>query len=53
MSAGLGNLGVSAMQFIVPIVITMGLFGARNSIFFTVFRLSSQPGVASRRTRSR
>jgi len=28
MNAGLGNLGVSAMQFIVPIVITMGLFGA-------------------------
>ena len=28
MNAGLGNLGVSAMQFIVPIVITLGLFGA-------------------------
>ncbi len=28
MNAGLGNLGVSAMLFIVPIVITMGLFGA-------------------------
>ncbi|RZU38471.1 NNP family nitrate/nitrite transporter-like MFS transporter [Fluviicoccus keumensis] len=28
MNAGLGNLGVSAMQFIVPIVITMGVFGA-------------------------
>jgi NNP family nitrate/nitrite transporter-like MFS transporter len=28
MNAGLGNLGVSAMQFIVPIVITMGIFGA-------------------------
>ncbi len=27
-NAGVGNLGVSAMQFIVPIVITMGLFGA-------------------------
>ncbi|HNE90337.1 MAG TPA: NarK family nitrate/nitrite MFS transporter [Agitococcus sp.] len=28
MNAGLGNLGVSAMQFIVPIVMTMGIFGA-------------------------
>lgn len=28
MNAGLGNLGVSAMQFIVPIVITLGVFGA-------------------------
>jgi NNP family nitrate/nitrite transporter-like MFS transporter len=27
-NAGLGNLGVSVMQFLVPIVITMGLFGA-------------------------
>ena len=28
MNAGLGNLGVSVMQFIVPIVMTMGIFGA-------------------------
>jgi NNP family nitrate/nitrite transporter-like MFS transporter len=28
MNAGLGNLGVSAMQFIVPVVMTMALFGA-------------------------
>lgn len=28
LNAGLGNLGVSAMQFIVPLVITFGLFGA-------------------------
>jgi NNP family nitrate/nitrite transporter-like MFS transporter len=27
-NAGLGNLGVSAMQFLVPIVITMSLFGS-------------------------
>lgn len=27
-NAGIGNLGVSAMQFLVPVVITMGLFGA-------------------------
>lgn len=27
-NAGLGNLGVSVMQFLVPVVITMGLFGA-------------------------
>ncbi|MBY0565461.1 MAG: MFS transporter [Hyphomonadaceae bacterium] len=27
LNAGLGNLGVSVMQFIVPIVITMGVFG--------------------------
>ena len=26
-NAGLGNLGVSVMQFLVPVVITMGLFG--------------------------
>ncbi|GHD73208.1 NarK family nitrate/nitrite MFS transporter [Vogesella fluminis] len=28
MNAGLGNLGVSLVQFVVPIVITLGLFGA-------------------------
>ena len=28
MNAGLGNLGVSAVQFVVPLVITMGLFGS-------------------------
>lgn len=28
LNAGLGNLGVSAVQFVVPLVITMGLFGA-------------------------
>ena len=27
LNAGLGNLGVSVMQFLVPIVITMGVFG--------------------------
>jgi NNP family nitrate/nitrite transporter-like MFS transporter len=28
MNAGLGNLGVSVMQFVVPLVITIGVFGA-------------------------
>jgi len=28
MNAGLGNLGVSAVQFVVPMVITAGIFGA-------------------------
>ncbi|MBV8679599.1 MAG: NarK family nitrate/nitrite MFS transporter [Aquitalea sp.] len=28
LNAGLGNLGVSLVQFVVPLVITMGLFGA-------------------------
>jgi MFS transporter, NNP family, nitrate/nitrite transporter len=28
LNAGLGNLGVSVMQFLVPIVITVGVFGA-------------------------
>lgn len=28
MNAGLGNLGVSAVQFLVPLVVTMGLFGS-------------------------
>jgi NNP family nitrate/nitrite transporter-like MFS transporter len=28
LNAGLGNLGVSVMQYIVPVVITMGVFGA-------------------------
>lgn len=28
LNAGLGNLGVSAVQFLVPLVITLGLFGA-------------------------
>ena len=28
MNAGLGNLGVSIVQFVVPLIITMGVFGA-------------------------
>ncbi|MBP2676712.1 MAG: NarK family nitrate/nitrite transporter, partial [Deltaproteobacteria bacterium] len=28
LNAGLGNLGVSAMQFLVPLAITAGVFGA-------------------------
>jgi len=28
LNAGLGNLGVSVMQFVVPLVITMGVFGS-------------------------
>ncbi|WP_256646884.1 NarK family nitrate/nitrite MFS transporter [Thermomonas paludicola] len=28
MNAGLGNLGVSATQFVIPLVVTFGLFGA-------------------------
>jgi MFS transporter, NNP family, nitrate/nitrite transporter len=28
LNAGLGNLGVSAMQFVVPLVVTTGIFGA-------------------------
>ncbi len=28
LNAGLGNLGVSVVQFVVPIVITVGVFGA-------------------------
>lgn len=28
LNAGIGNLGVSAMQFVVPLVITSGMFGA-------------------------
>lgn len=28
MNAGLGNLGVSVVQFVVPLVITMGIFGS-------------------------
>lgn len=28
LNAGLGNLGVSVMQFVVPVVITVGVFGA-------------------------
>ena len=30
LNAGLGNLGVSAMQFVVPLVITTGIFGGRG-----------------------
>lgn len=32
MNAGLGNLGVSVMQFIVPLVITAGVFGAMGGM---------------------
>ena len=33
MNAGLGNLGVSVMQFLVPLVITAGVFGASLMAF--------------------
>jgi NNP family nitrate/nitrite transporter-like MFS transporter len=32
MNAGLGNLGVSVMQFLVPLVITVGVFGALGGV---------------------
>jgi NNP family nitrate/nitrite transporter-like MFS transporter len=41
LNAGLGNLGVSVMQFLVPIVITMGVFGA----------LGGEPQVVDESTR--
>jgi NNP family nitrate/nitrite transporter-like MFS transporter len=31
LNAGLGNLGVSVMQFLVPLVITAGVFGCRSA----------------------
>ncbi len=42
LNAGLGNLGVSVMQFLVPIVITMGVFGA----------MGGGPGHAGQRHRA-
>jgi NNP family nitrate/nitrite transporter-like MFS transporter len=41
LNAGLGNLGVSTVQFVVPIVITIGVFGA----------VGGEPQVASDGTR--
>ncbi len=35
-NAGLGNLGVSVVQFVVPVVITMGIFGAMGGQSQTV-----------------
>ena len=32
LNAGLGNLGVSVMQFLVPIVVTTGVFGAMGGV---------------------
>jgi NNP family nitrate/nitrite transporter-like MFS transporter len=32
LNAGLGNLGVSVMQFLVPLVITVGMFGAMGGV---------------------
>lgn len=39
MNAGLGNLGVSAVQFVVPLVITMGIFGTIGGDAQTVGKL--------------
>jgi NNP family nitrate/nitrite transporter-like MFS transporter len=41
LNAGLGNLGVSVMQFVVPLVITVGVFGT----------IGGAPGTASDGTR--
>jgi NNP family nitrate/nitrite transporter-like MFS transporter len=38
LNAGLGNLGVSAMQFVVPLAITAGIFGALGGAPQTVAR---------------
>ncbi|MBA5638415.1 NarK family nitrate/nitrite MFS transporter [Duganella sp. LX20W] len=39
MNAGLGNLGVSAVQFVVPLVITMGIFGTIGGEAQTIGKL--------------
>ena len=36
LNAGLGNLGVSAMQFLVPLVITIGVFGSLGGASQTI-----------------
>jgi NNP family nitrate/nitrite transporter-like MFS transporter len=41
LNAGLGNLGVSAVQFVVPVVVTAGVFGA----------IGGEPQIASDGTR--
>ncbi|WP_144183605.1 nitrate/nitrite transporter [Elioraea rosea] len=42
LNAGLGNLGVSAVQFVVPLVITAGVFGALGGDPATVTQAGAQ-----------
>jgi NNP family nitrate/nitrite transporter-like MFS transporter len=42
LNAGLGNLGVSAMQFVVPLVITAGVFGGAGGAPQTMARTGAQ-----------
>jgi len=44
LNAGLGNLGVSVMQVLIPFVMTFGLFGALGGSGFTV---PGEPGTVS------
>ena len=43
LNAGLGNLGVSVVQFVVPLIITAGVFGALGGEALCGCRLSSFP----------
>jgi NNP family nitrate/nitrite transporter-like MFS transporter len=45
MNAGLGNLGVSIVQFVVPLVITAGVFGAIGGAPATVTKAGAQSSM--------
>lgn len=45
LNAGLGNLGVSVMQFLVPLVITMGIFGAMGGEPQTMIKAGTEQKV--------
>ena len=51
LNAGLGNLGVSAMQFVVPLVITAGVFGGLGGAPQTVAKTGELALAAERRLR--
>ena len=44
LNAGLGNLGVSVMQFLVPLVITVGVFGTMGGAPQTVAETAASSG---------
>ena len=51
LNAGLGNFGVTTMQVLIPLVMTMGLFGAAGGEPMTLVRIAAGSSARSRRER--
>lgn len=47
LNAGLGNLGVSVMQFLIPVVITAGIFGSFAGVGLPLMEADGSKGVGT------